>query len=87
MEMETESCGQNAQEENDDPPGNGHLRQKDPRQAQQLQSYHAQAYMLTVPRHGYGNLLCLVMGQYQEGSKDLHHHLDDIAAAKLRALG
>ena len=36
---------------------------------------------------GYGNLLCLVMGQFQEGSKDLHHLLENIAASMLRALG
>ena len=36
---------------------------------------------------GYGKLLCLVMGTFQEGSKDLHHLLDVIADSKLRARG
>ena len=36
---------------------------------------------------GYGKLLCLVVGSFQEGSKDLHHLLDHIADSKMRALG
>ena len=36
---------------------------------------------------GYGKLLCLVMGTFQEGSKDLHHLLDLVADSKLRARG
>ena len=36
---------------------------------------------------GYGKLLCLVVGTFQEGSKDLHQLLDQIADSKLRALG
>ena len=35
----------------------------------------------------YGKLLCLVMGTFQEGSKDLHHLLDVIADSKLRSRG
>ena len=36
---------------------------------------------------GYGKLLCLVMGTFQEGSKDLHSLLDMIADAKIKARG
>ena len=36
---------------------------------------------------GYGKLLCLVMGTFQEGSKDLHQLLDLVADSKLRARG
>ena len=36
---------------------------------------------------GYGQLLCLVMGQFQEGSKDLHLLLESLAAARLRSIG
>ena len=35
----------------------------------------------------YGKLLCLVMGTFQEGSKDLHSLLDLMADSKLRARG
>jgi hypothetical protein len=35
----------------------------------------------------YGNLQCLVMGAFQEGSKDLHALLDTLADSKLRAKG
>ena len=35
----------------------------------------------------YGKLLCLVMGSFQEGSKDLHFLLDLLADAKIRARG
>ena len=35
----------------------------------------------------YGKLLCLVMGSFQEGSKDLHLLLDLLADAKIRARG
>ena len=36
---------------------------------------------------GYGKLICLVMGTFQEGSKDLHSLLETIADSKLRARG
>ena len=36
---------------------------------------------------GYGKLLCLVMGTFQEGSKDLHSLLDIIADSKIKARG
>ena len=36
---------------------------------------------------GYGKLLCLVMGTFQEGSKDMHSLLDIIAESKLKARG
>ena len=35
----------------------------------------------------YGNLVCLVMGTFQEGSKDLHSLLETLADHKLRAKG
>ena len=35
----------------------------------------------------YGNLQCLVMGTFQEGSKDLHSLLETLADHKLRAKG
>ena len=35
----------------------------------------------------YGKLLCLVMGTFQEGSKDLHSLLEHIADSKLKARG
>ena len=35
----------------------------------------------------YGKLLCLVMGTFQEGSKDLHSLLEHIADSKLKAWG
>ena len=35
----------------------------------------------------YGRLQCLVMGSFQEGSKDLHSLLDIFADAKLRSKG
>ena len=35
----------------------------------------------------YGKLMCLVMGTFQEGSKDLHTLLDMIADSKIRARG
>ena len=37
--------------------------------------------------HGYGNLECLVMGAFQEGSKDLHSLLEVLADSKLRVRG
>ena len=33
---------------------------------------------------GYGSLQCLVMGAFQEGSKDLHSRLKVLAESKLR---
>jgi hypothetical protein len=36
---------------------------------------------------GYGRLQCLVMGTFQEGSKDLHALLETLADCKLRARG
>ena len=36
---------------------------------------------------GYGRLQCLVMGTFQEGSKDLHALLETLADCKLRSLG
>ena len=36
---------------------------------------------------GYGKLLCLVMGTFQEGSKDLHYLLETLADSKIRARG
>ena len=36
---------------------------------------------------GYGRLQCLVMGTFQEGSKDLHALLECLADSKLRATG
>ena len=36
---------------------------------------------------GYGRLQCLVMGTFQEGSKDLHALLDTMAVCKLQAKG
>ena len=36
---------------------------------------------------GYGKLLCLVMGTFQEGSKDLHSLLEIIADSKVKARG
>ena len=36
---------------------------------------------------GYGNLQCLVIGSFQEGSKDLHALLETLADCKLRSLG
>ena len=36
---------------------------------------------------GYGRLQCLVMGTFQEGSKDLHALLETLADCKLRAMG
>ena len=35
----------------------------------------------------HGKLICLVMGTFQEGSKDLHFLLDHIADSKIRAMG
>ena len=35
----------------------------------------------------YGKLICLVMGTFQEGSKDLHFLLDQLADSKIRAMG
>ena len=36
---------------------------------------------------GYGNLQCLVMGAFQEGSKDLHSLLEVLADSKMRVRG
>jgi hypothetical protein len=36
---------------------------------------------------GYGRLQCLVMGTFQEGSKDLHALLETLADCKLRSMG
>ena len=36
---------------------------------------------------GYGRLECLVMGSFQEGSKDLHALLENLADCKLRTMG
>ena len=36
---------------------------------------------------GYGRLQCLVMGTFQEGSKDLHALLETLADCKLRSVG
>ena len=48
---------------------------------------HGQQGPLVRKLEGYGKLLCLVVGTFQEGSKDLHQLLDQLADSKLRALG
>ena len=55
------------------------------------QKYHGVAVGQVGPLQrrllGYGNLQCLVMGTFQEGSKDLHSLLEILADHKLRARG
>ena len=48
---------------------------------------HGQQGPLVRRLESYGNLLCLVVGNFQEGSKDIHYLLEQIAESKLRAMG